>query len=133
MGSMSSTSRMTRKVVRVVVAVALLLPCGLATSCTRQSSSGAPPAEGSIASAKDAKPAKKAHVFRGKIEKIDLATKSLTVNGEDVEGWMSAMTMVYLVDKPEVLTQVAVGDQITATVYDGDFSTLHDVKRNPAK
>jgi Cu/Ag efflux protein CusF len=121
---------MNRQVVRVLVAVTLL-QCGLVTSCSRQSSSGAPPAAGSAATS--SKPAKKAHVFRGKIEKIDPATKSLTVNGEDVEGWMSAMTMVYQVDKPEVLTQLAVGDQITATVYDGDFGMLHDVKRNPSK
>jgi hypothetical protein len=41
---------------------------------------------------------------------------------------MSAMTMQYSADKPDVYDKVKVGDQITAKVYDGDFGTLHDVE-----
>jgi len=76
---------------------------------------------------------KKEHVFKGKVEKIDPNAKTFTVNGENVEGWMPSMTMVYVPDKEEVLKQVKVGDQITAKVYDGDFRTLHDVRVVPAK
>ena len=76
---------------------------------------------------------KKEHAFRGKIEKIDPKAKILTVNGENVEGWMSAMTMNYAVDKADVLDKVKVGDQITAKVYDGDFKTLYDVQVVPEK
>ena len=82
---------------------------------------------------KDAPPAGKEHVFKGKVEKIDPNAKTFTVNGEKVEGWMDSMTMVYVPDKEEVLKQVKVGDQITAKVYDGDFRTLHDVHVVPAK
>ena len=71
---------------------------------------------------------KKEHVFRGKIEAVDPKTKSMTVNGENVEGWMSAMTMQYSADKDDVYEKVKPGDQITAKVYDGDFGTLHDVQ-----
>lgn len=74
---------------------------------------------------------KKAYVFKGKVEKIDEKTKMLTVANEDVPGWMMAMTMAYGVDKDAVLKQVKVGDQITATVYDGDFKTLYNVKVVP--
>src|SRR5262245_47926389 len=76
-------------------------------------------------------PAKKEHVFKGKVEKIDLAQKMLTVNGEKVEGWMESMTMSYAPDKEDVLKKVKVGDQITAKVYDGDYRTLHDVQVVP--
>jgi Cu/Ag efflux protein CusF len=72
--------------------------------------------------------AKKEHIFRGKVEKIDPNAKTFTVNGEKVEGWMDSMTMVYVPDKEEVLKKVKVGDQITAKVYDGDFRVLHDVQ-----
>ena len=118
-------------VARFVTGSALIVAASLAAGCTSQPGTGAPPPSGQAASAsaKDAQPsARKGHAFRGKVEKVDPATKTLTVNGEDVEGWMSAMTMVYGVDKEDVLARIAVGDQITATVYDGDFKTLYDVK-----
>jgi Cu/Ag efflux protein CusF len=112
--------------------VPVFLAVCIAVACGKPSNSPAASGQGSTAGSKEAA-AKKPHVFRGKVEKVDPATKTLTVNGEDVEGWMPAMTMVYEVDKPDVLTQVAVGDQISATVYDGDFRTLHDVKRSADK
>jgi Cu/Ag efflux protein CusF len=77
--------------------------------------------------------ARKEHAFRGKVEGVDTKAKTLNVNGENVEGWMAAMTMIYTVDKEEVINHVKVGDQITAKVYDGDFKTLHDVKVVPPK
>ena len=75
---------------------------------------------------------KKAHTFRGKVEKVDAENKMLVVNGENVEGWMAAMTMTYVVDTADIFKTVKVGDQITAKVYNGDF-TLHDVQVAPPK
>jgi protein SCO1/2 len=72
-----------------------------------------------------AAPEKKAYTFHGKVEAV--SSDGLTVNGEKVAGWMDAMTMKYKVDDPKVLKTVKVGDQITATVYDGDLS-LHKVQ-----
>ena len=68
---------------------------------------------------------KKSYVFKGKVESV--GARSLTVANEKIEGWMDAMTMMYVVDKPGVLKTIKAGDQIQATVYDGD-SMLHDVK-----
>ena len=60
-----------------------------------------------------AQAAKKAYVLRGKVEEIQPATKSMTVNHEKVEGWMDAMTMTYRVEPEEILKKVKVGDRIT--------------------
>jgi Cu/Ag efflux protein CusF len=70
----------------------------------------------------------KSHTLEGKVEGVQ--TDRLTVNHGKVEGYMDAMTMPYKVDKPDILKNVKVGDRITATVYDGDF-TLYDVKVVP--
>ena len=98
----------------------IMMLCLFVVGAFAQQTKNAPPSE------------KKEHVFKGKVEKVDPNAKTFTVNGENVEGWMGAMTMVYVPDKEEVLKQVKVGDQITAKVYDGDFRTLHDVHVVPA-
>ena len=77
--------------------------------------------------------AKKEHEFKGKVEKVDAKAKTVTVAGENVEGWMGAMTMTYAVDKDAVLATLKSGDRIAAKVYDGDFQKLYDVKVVPPK
>ncbi len=76
---------------------------------------------------------KKEFLFRGKVEQIDLSAKTFRVNGQEVKGWMGAMTMSYAPDKADVLKTLKVGDEITAKVYDGDFHTLYDVPVVPPK
>jgi Cu/Ag efflux protein CusF len=112
----------------VAVAFALSIACGQPATDQAQPTTQ-----------KDLKPidapqqpaAKAEHVFRGKVEKVDAATKALTVNGENVTGWMGPMTMTYTADNPDIFAKVKTGDQITAKVFDGDFSTLHDVQVVP--
>jgi Cu/Ag efflux protein CusF len=74
--------------------------------------------------------AKKSFTFHGKVESIDAPSKSMTVDGDKVEGWMEAMSMKYQVDNADVLKTVKVGDTIEATVYDGDYKLykVHIVK-----
>jgi Cu/Ag efflux protein CusF len=108
-----------------LVALTILI-AGLALAC----SSADPPRQDTAAS----QPAQKVpHPFKGKVEAVDAAGRKLTVNGENVEGWMGAMTMIYTPDKDDVLTKVKPGDEITATVYEGDFQTLYDVQVTPAR
>ncbi|MCU1335494.1 MAG: hypothetical protein JWO19_1075 [Bryobacterales bacterium] len=87
-------------------AVLFAVACLLGTSATAQQGKG------------------KSHTLEGKVEGVQ--ADRLTVNHGKVEGYMDAMTMPYKVDKPDLLKQVKVGDRITATVYDGDY-TLYDV------
>jgi|SRR5579862_9414655 len=87
-----------------------------------------------LATAVSAQPkGKKEFPFKGKVENVDAKAKRLSVNGENVPGWMGAMTMSYTVDKAEVLAKLKVGDEITAKVYEGDFNTLYDVQIAPPK
>jgi Cu/Ag efflux protein CusF len=88
---------------------------------------------GHAAQGKAEQKGKKEYTFRGKVESIDTKTKTMSVNGENVQGWMPAMTMTYGVDKEDVINHVKVGDQITAKVYEGDFKKLYDVQVVPPK
>src|SRR5436309_3123495 len=74
---------------------------------------------------------KKEHAFKGKVEKVDPNTKMVTVNNESIPGWMMSMTMAYKVDKEASLKDLKPGVQIAATVYDGDFQTLYNIKVLP--
>ena len=99
---------------RFVIVVAAMLAVGASTAFAQQAG-------------------KKEFAFKGKVETVNERAKTLTVNNENVPGWMVSMSMDYVVDKADVLKTLKAGDQITAKVYDGDFKTLYDVKVVPLK
>src|SRR3954469_8017978 len=76
---------------------------------------------GPLAALLHAQGSKKSFTFHGKVESIDAAAKSMTVDGDKVEGWMDAMSMKYSVDNADVFKTVKVGDTIEATVFGGDY------------
>ena len=104
---------------------ALEVQIGTAPAAPKAVSSAAPPAQAQQGG-------KTEHAFRGVVQKVDAKGKSLTVDGENVPGWMMAMTMAFSADKDDVYTTVKPGDQITATVRDGDLKTLYGVQVVPA-
>ncbi|HWZ30725.1 MAG TPA: TolC family protein [Bryobacteraceae bacterium] len=75
-------------------------------------------------------PGRKEYTFRGRVEQVDVGAKRLMVANEPIEGWMGAMSMAFRVGNEEILPTLKPGDQITAKVYDGDF-TLYNVAPVP--
>lgn len=92
--------------------VACLLCVLLAfAACNR----GAVPASSS--SSENSKPtALKRYSFKGKIVSIDSQSNSATIDGEDIAGFMSAMTMAYEIRPASDLQKLHAGDSITADV-----------------
>ena len=72
--------------------------------------------------------AKKEFAFHGLVKEIDVKGKRLTVDGENVPGWMAAMTMMYAVDNGDMVSKLRTGDRISAKVREGDFQKLYEVK-----
>src|SRR5438552_1657209 len=105
------TSPMTRKL--AAITAALLLAFSVASFAQT------PPA------------ARKEHAFKGKVESINEKGKMVTVNNESIPDRMMSMTMTYKVDNDAVLKTLKPGDQISATVYDGDFQVLYNIKVLP--
>jgi len=67
--------------------------------------------------------------FRGTVDNVDVAGAALRVNHEAIEGWMPmGMIMTFNVQPADVLKQLKVGDRIIATVYEGNQTTLYNVR-----
>lgn len=69
--------------------------------------------------------------FVGTVQRVDAASQTVAVLNEDIPDWMGQMTMTYVLDEPEVVRTLEVGDRITARVYAGDFRTLYGVQVMP--
>ena len=66
----------------------------------------------------------------GKIVSIDAAQKTLTVDGQDIPGFMAAMVMTYSVLHASQLNGLQPGDEITADVVvneGGSSAHLEDI------
>jgi protein SCO1/2 len=61
--------------------------------------------------------------LKGKVVAVDRAKELVTVDAEEVKGYMPAMTMEYPLHDDDALTVVAPGDQIQATLVVADDNT----------
>ena len=63
---------------------------------------------------------KKRYALTGQVVSIDKRTQSLNVDGDEIPGFMAAMTMGYRVEDAGVLDKVAPGDRIKAEIVVGN-------------
>lgn len=115
---------------RLTIAAAALLVMTAASGCGGQEETPAKETAPAASAPASVQPpaGKKEFVLRGKVESVDAAAGSMSVNHENVDGWMAAMTMMYKPDQPAILEKIKKGDQITAKVYEGDFAMLYDIQ-----
>jgi Cu/Ag efflux protein CusF len=126
---------MTAYASRFAMTIGALLLAAAASGCGgEEPKTSAPESSPAAAAPAAVQPpeGKKEFVLRGKVESVDTAARTMSVNHENVEGWMAAMTMTYKADRPEMVDKIKAGDQITAKVYEGDFTTLYDIQVAPA-
>jgi Cu/Ag efflux protein CusF len=94
--------------------------CVFLMACSSPPQSSAPPASETKAPAPaPAEPAPaqdKQYDLKGKVVSIDKQTKTVSVAGEEVPGFMAATTMAYPVKDETLLTTLSPGDQITAKI-----------------
>jgi Cu/Ag efflux protein CusF len=107
---------------------AAALALSLSTACGPSQTEVAQPVQAESTTITPAEPDSPAHLFRGAVQAVDPVSRTLTVLNDNVEGWMTPMTMTYHADNDAVLDTLKVGDEITAKVRDGDFKTLYDVQ-----
>jgi protein SCO1 len=71
----------------------------------------------------------KRYQLKGTVTSIDKKGQSITINGEDIPGFMSAMTMPYKVKNPSEIDPLSPGDAVTADIVNqGEEYWLENVK-----
>jgi Cu/Ag efflux protein CusF len=100
------------------LAAALVLICSVATAGFAQANSK-----------------KKSYTLHGTIQAVKGSDGKVTVKHDKIEGYMGAMTMDYKVADADMLNKLKTGDEITATLYEDDYTlyNIHLMASNPKK
>jgi Cu(I)/Ag(I) efflux system protein CusF len=98
----------------VVFALAAILLVAPAPACSRAQEQPA----GTRAAASSAP--RQTYSTRGKVRAIGERKDNITIAHEDIPGYMKAMTMMFEVEKAEILSDVKVDDQVSFTFSDRD-------------
>jgi len=115
----------------VSVALGVLAACGPSHSAKRMEGKGSD--DKVTTGAKDT--SVKRYNLTGRVVSIDKATHSINVDGDEVPGFMAAMTMPYQVKDGGILDKVAPGDRIKAEIVvgsEGAFLENVVVQKEPA-
>ncbi len=105
------------------LAIALVCVSGL-TSCTKKSTE-----TNTQTTQQQSDASVKRYQLTGRVVAIDKPNKSLTVDGDEIPGFMSAMQMPYNVKDPSLMDKLSPGDKISAdVVVKGDESWLENIK-----
>jgi protein SCO1/2 len=71
--------------------------------------------------------------MRGEVIKVDPSTQLAIIKGEEIQGWMPAMTMEYPVKNKQEFQKLKAGEQIQAKVIvQGTDYWLANVSESPA-
>lgn len=94
-------------------------------ACSSQPSQNPPQAQ----QAQPTEPKIERHELNGKVVSIDKAGKSVTVDHQEIPGFMGAMTMPYPVKDERLLENLSAGDQVKAEVVaDSNSMWLENVE-----
>ncbi|HRI69144.1 MAG TPA: copper-binding protein [Polyangium sp.] len=97
-----------------VLAIAVLLAVAPAPACSKtQEQPGGTPAASSSAP-------RQTYSTRGKVRAIGERKDNITIAHENIPGYMKAMTMMFEVEKSELLNTINVDDQVAFTFSDRD-------------
>ncbi len=108
-----------------MAAVSLLLWLG---ACSSQPAQETQPAEQAAPAAEGPQ----RHDLRGKVVSVDKAAKSVTVDHEEIPGFMGAMAMPYPVKDEALLDNLSAGDPVTAeVVVDPSGMWLENIVKAP--
>jgi len=106
-----------------ILSAELIGLCLLLTACAQPSQTNAPPPETNAqtqappqAQSQPLPEQQKQYDLKGKVVGVDKEQKTVAVAGEDIPGFMGAMTMSYPVKDDQLLAKVSAGDQITAKI-----------------
>ncbi|MGH9575116.1 MAG: SCO family protein [Candidatus Acidiferrales bacterium] len=95
-----------------IAAFAIALAAFAVAGCSKQSSQSAQQTPQSTQPPANAK----VYHLHGKVLSIDQPNKSLMIDGDEIPGFMAAMTMPYPVKSKDDLAKVSPGDEITADI-----------------
>jgi protein SCO1/2 len=108
------------------LARAASVPAMVAGLCLFSAACGSQPQPAPAATA--SQPAAARYDLKGKVVSIDAANNALTVDHEEIPGFMAAMTMPYPVKDAQALGTLSPGDEITAKVAtDGTSYWLEEI------